>query len=54
MAATYVWTGAQDTNFANASNWNDITDGLNPAASAPGAQDTAEFITGGGTITGTP
>ncbi len=53
MPATFVWTGAQDTNFDNAENWNDVTDGLNPATTAPGAQDTAEFIMGGGTITGT-
>ncbi len=53
MPATFVWTGAQDTNFDNAGNWNDVTDGLNPATTAPGAQDTAEFIMGGGTITGT-
>ena len=53
MAKTFVWTGAQDTNFDNAENWNDVTDGLNPATNVPGAQDTAEFITGGGTISGT-
>jgi collagen type I/II/III/V/XI/XXIV/XXVII alpha len=53
MAKTFVWTGAEDANFGNAGNWNDITDGLNPATAAPGAQDTAEFVTGGGTISGT-
>jgi collagen type I/II/III/V/XI/XXIV/XXVII alpha len=51
-ARNLVWTGAQDTNFANAANWDDTTNTLNPASSAPGAADTAQFLTGGGTITG--
>ena len=54
LAATpriMLWTGANSSNFAIAGNWNDTTDGLNPAASAPGSIDAAEFISGGGTIT---
>ena len=46
------WTGAQDSNFAVAANWNDTSNALNPAAAAPGGADTARFLTGGGTITG--
>ena len=51
-ARTLVWTGAVDTNFANAADWNDISNGITPAASAPGGADTAEFLTNGGTVTG--
>ena len=50
---TLVWTGASDTNFANALNWDDVTSGLDPATGAPTAIDTAEFINGSGVITGT-
>src|ERR1700722_10743489 len=49
-ARTLVWTGAQDTSFARPANWIDST---GPAASAPAASDTARFLSGGGTITGT-
>ena len=52
-ARDLVWTGAADTNFTNAADWNDTSNGLNPAAAAPGGADTAQFLTGGGTITGT-
>jgi collagen type I alpha len=50
---TLVWTGAQGTSFATAGNWSDITDGLDPAQTAPGAADTAEFLTNGGSVSGT-
>ena len=50
---TEAWTGAANTDFANASNWDDVTDNINPAASAPGAGDIAEFLSGGGTVIGT-
>ncbi len=51
----FDWTGASGTNFATAGNWNDVTDGENPALAVPGAQDLASFtnaglITGGGTV----
>ena len=48
----FDWTGEQDTNFANAQNWNDISDNLSPALTPPGALDTAEFAGGGGVVTG--
>ena len=48
----FAWTGASDGNFANALNWDDVTDGLDPASRPPGATDLA-LITNGGTITGT-
>ncbi len=51
-ARTLSWTGAKDGDFTDAANWNDVTDGLNPATVAPQATDTALFIAGGGTITG--
>ena len=51
--AQFVWTGAQDMNFANALNWNDVTDDLEPPASPPDAADTAQFQSdSGGTIIG--
>jgi T5SS/PEP-CTERM-associated repeat protein len=50
---TLVWTGAQTTNFANAFNWDDLTNSANPAATPPGALDTAEFLGTGGIVTGT-
>ena len=50
---TLSWTGAKDTTFANAGNWNDTTNTLNPALLAPNSADAAQFIGGGGTITGT-
>ena len=49
----FAWTGAQNTNFADAPNWNDVTDGLNPATMPPGATDIAQFTSNGGTISGT-
>jgi T5SS/PEP-CTERM-associated repeat protein len=51
-ARTLVWTGDRDTSFANALNWNDTSNALNPAATAPGGADTAQFLGTGGTITG--
>ena len=50
---TLVWTGAQTTNFANAANWDDLTNATNPAAAPPGALDTAQFLATGGIVTGT-
>jgi hypothetical protein len=50
---TLQWTAAADTNFANAANWNDLTDALNPASLAPDSADTAILAAGAGTITGT-
>ncbi|WP_158932493.1 choice-of-anchor D domain-containing protein [Acidisphaera sp. S103] len=50
---TLVWTGAGDTNFANAANWDDRTLGLDPATLPPSAKDTTEFNGIGGGITGT-
>ncbi len=50
---TLGWTGLSSSNFATAQNWNDSTNGLNPAAAAPGSIDAAQFTSGGGTITGT-
>ena len=47
-----VWTGATDTNVGNASDWDDTTNGLDPALSAPGPTDIALFLAGGGTLTG--
>ena len=52
LSRTLAWTGAQGTGFATAADWNDLTNGLNPALTAPGAADTAEFPSGGGAITG--
>jgi T5SS/PEP-CTERM-associated repeat protein len=53
IARTYVWTGAQDTNFATAANWDDVTDSVNPAPAPPGLLTTAEFLATGGIVTGT-
>jgi T5SS/PEP-CTERM-associated repeat protein len=49
---TLVWTGAGNTNFANPANWDDTTNNLNPAESAPGSADSAEFGSGSGEIAG--
>ncbi len=51
MADNFVWLGGSGS-FGVASNWEDLTAGTNPAATPPGATDTAEFTTGPGTITG--
>ena len=48
-----VWTGRQDTNFANAANWDDLTHSLDPAFSAPGYADSVAFTGSGGAISGT-
>src|ERR1019366_1010593 len=54
VARTMVWTGSSNsTSFGSQNNWDDITDGLNPASSAPALADTAEFIGGGSPVTGT-
>ena len=49
---TLSWVGASGASFATAAAWDDLTDLLNPAQSAPNATDTAEFVTSGGTMTG--
>ena len=49
---TLVWTGAQGGGFATAGDWIDITNGLDPAQSAPDPADTTQFPSGGGTVTG--
>ena len=51
LARVLDWTGASDSDFANALNWNDTTDGLDPAVIAPGTLDLAT-IANGGSITG--
>ncbi len=54
MAKTYFWTGAVNTNFGTAANWNDFTDGLYPSPTVPGTLDTVSFgLLTGGTISGT-
>jgi T5SS/PEP-CTERM-associated repeat protein len=50
---TLVWTGATNTVFAAASNWDDTTNGLGFAAAAPDALDTVVFGNNGGAISGT-
>ena len=47
----FYWTGASNNNFSTAKNWNDATDGDNPALTAPGTTDLA-VITNGGSIIG--
>ncbi len=49
---TFDWTGATNSDFGNALNWDDVTDGINPAATPPGAADLA-VVNNSGTITGT-
>ncbi len=49
---TLLWTGGKDTAFNNVADWNDSSNGLNPAQTAPGATDTARLLTAGGTISG--
>jgi fibronectin-binding autotransporter adhesin len=46
-----TWTGASDSDFGNALNWNDTSDNLNPAASPPGPDDFAS-LSNAGSITG--
>ena len=41
------WTGASDSVFSNALNWNDTTDAQNPSTSAPGASDLAIIANAG-------
>ncbi len=48
------WTGFSGGGLlSNASNWNDITDALNPATAAPGTADSVTFLSNGGLLTGT-
>ena len=49
---TFDWTGASNSDFGNALNWDDVTDGINPSATPPGAADLA-VVNNSGTITGT-
>src|SRR5580658_6572312 len=53
LPRTLSWTGANDTAFGTAANWNDLTDGLNPAQTAPDPIDTVEFNTSNGGVIGT-
>jgi T5SS/PEP-CTERM-associated repeat protein len=53
LPRTLSWTGASGTAFGTAANWNDLTDSLNPAQSAPDPLDTVEFNTGDGGVIGT-
>jgi hypothetical protein len=53
LPKTLEWTGASNTNFANAANWDDVTLRLDPAARPPSAIDTMEFNSNGGVIPGT-
>ncbi len=50
---TYSWTGALSTDFSTPGNWNDVSDDDMLAVYAPGSLDTAEFVSSGGTISGT-
>jgi hypothetical protein len=50
---TLSWTGDSSTAFGTAANWDDISNGFNPAQSAPNATDTVVFNTSGGGVTGT-
>ncbi len=50
---TLVWTGANNTNFANPLNWDDTTLSLDPATFAPDPADTVDFDGNGGIIAGT-
>ena len=52
MADVFLWLGGSGA-FGSAGNWNDQTTNTNPALVPPGSADTAEFASGGGTITGT-
>jgi autotransporter passenger strand-loop-strand repeat protein/T5SS/PEP-CTERM-associated repeat protein len=49
---TLVWTGSDGNAFSAASNWDDVTDDVDPALAAPGQMDTADFLNGGGPVTG--
>jgi collagen type I/II/III/V/XI/XXIV/XXVII alpha len=52
---TLDWTGSDGTTAFNApSNWNDVSDALNPALTAPTLVDTVVFNTSGGYISGSP
>jgi T5SS/PEP-CTERM-associated repeat protein len=51
MPRTLAWTGASGSAFADAGNWQDLTDYLDPATAAPGIGDAAS-VAGSGTIRG--
>ncbi len=51
---TLTWAGSGgNTAFGTAANWNDISNGLNPAQSAPNGGDTVTFNSSNGGVTGT-
>jgi T5SS/PEP-CTERM-associated repeat protein len=47
-----TWVGTQGGSIFTATNWNDITDGTDPANLAPDPADAADFTAGGGNIGG--
>jgi T5SS/PEP-CTERM-associated repeat protein len=47
------WTGSASTAFGATANWNDLSDALNPAQTAPNATDTVQFNSSNGAVTGT-
>jgi T5SS/PEP-CTERM-associated repeat protein len=49
---TLVWIGSNGMAFDVASNWNDLTDSLYPAQTAPNSFDTVEFNANEGAISG--
>ncbi len=50
---TLSWTGSANASFGNAANWNDLSNGFNPAGAAPNQTDTVQFNTSGGAVNGT-
>ena len=50
---TLSWIGATNTSFGTPANWNDLTNGFNPARAAPASTDTVVFDTIVGALTGT-
>jgi T5SS/PEP-CTERM-associated repeat protein len=48
-----IWTGSGGTGFDAPANWNDFSDTLDPAQTAPNATDVVEFDTSSGAVTGT-
>ncbi len=51
---TLTWTGnGASSAFGTAANWNDVSNGLNPALNAPNAGDTITFNASNGGVTGT-
>jgi T5SS/PEP-CTERM-associated repeat protein len=48
---TLAWTGTANTDFADAQNWQDLTDNVSPAAAPPGSGDTAVITSGNVVLT---